>query len=277
MGFAPGRSLPTLHRTTLSTWWRRRTRPAGPFPAGRVHLFCDEFTDTLDAPVGIKAVELLEALGYEVVIPRHADSGRAQLSKGLVREARGLAVRNVELLADIVTDEAPMVGIEPSAILGFRDEYPDLVPASLADDARRLASRTFLIDEFLAREAERGRIGPSRFTSQTRRIMLHGHCHQKALSSLEATRAILSLPEGHAVEVLPTGCCGMAGSFGYEAEHFELSMRIGELVLFPAVRKADAATLVAAGGTSCRHQIKDGTGRLALHPVEILHASLRNA
>jgi Fe-S oxidoreductase len=242
-----------------------------------VHLFCDEFTDTLDAPVGIKAVELLEALGYEVVIPRHADSGRAQLSKGLVREARGLAVRNVELLADIVTDEAPMVGIEPSAILGFRDEYPDLVPASLADDARRLASRTFLIDEFLAREAERGRIGPSRFTSQTRRIMLHGHCHQKALSSLEATRAILSLPEGHAVEVLPTGCCGMAGSFGYEAEHFELSMRIGELVLFPAVRKADAATLVAAGGTSCRHQIKDGTGRLALHPVEILHASLRNA
>jgi Fe-S oxidoreductase len=239
-----------------------------------VHLFCDEFTDTLDAPIGIKAVELLEALGYEVVIPRHADSGRAQLSKGLVREARVLATRNVEWLEPVVTDEAPLVGIEPSAILGFRDEYPDLVAESLASRARRLAGRTLLIDEFLAREAKRGRIGPASFKPARRRILLHGHCHQKALASLEATKEILSLPEGHEVEILPTGCCGMAGSFGYEAEHFDLSMRIGELVLFPAVRTAAPDTLVAAGGTSCRHQIKDGTGRAALHPVEILHAAV---
>ncbi len=274
MGFSTRRSLPTLPTTRLSTWHRRRPRPAGPFPLGRVHLFCDEFTDTLDAPIGIRGVELLESLGYEVVIPRHADSGRAQLSKGLVREARTLASHNVEWLEPVVTDEAPLVGIEPSAILGFRDEYPDLVPEHLALKARRLAGRVFLIDEFLAREASRGRIGPGSFQPARRRILLHGHCHQKALASLEATKEILSLPEGHEVEILPTGCCGMAGSFGYEAEHFDLSMRIGELVLFPAVRKADPDTLVAAAGTSCRHQIKDGTGRTALHPVDILHSAV---
>jgi len=241
---------------------------------GRVHLFVDEFTDTLDVPLGMKAVELLEALGYEVVVPRHVDSGRAQLSKGLVREARDLAAKNVELLADVITDDAPLVGIEPSAILGFRDEYPDLVPERLAAAAKRLAGRTFMIDEFLSREAALGRITADAFTDQPSRIKLHGHCHQKALASLEPTVAVLSLPRNATVEVIPSGCCGMAGSFGYEREHFELSMQIGELVLFPAVRDAASDTIIAAPGTSCRHQIKDGTGRTALHPVEILHAAL---
>jgi FAD/FMN-containing dehydrogenase/Fe-S oxidoreductase len=277
MGFAPRRSLPHLPATTLSAWLRRRPRRSGPSArgsAGRVHLFRDEFTDTLDAPIGIKAVELLEALGYEVIVPAHGPSGRAQLSKGLVREARVLAARNVEQLADVVTDDAPLVGIEPSAILGFRDEYPDLVPEPLAAAATRLAGRTFLIDEFLAREAAAGRIEADRFTARHRTIKLHGHCHQKALASLEATVAILSLPRNYAVEVIPSGCCGMAGSFGYEREHFDLSMQIGELVLFPAVRAAATETLIAAPGTSCRHQILDGTGRIALHPVEILHDAL---
>jgi FAD/FMN-containing dehydrogenase/Fe-S oxidoreductase len=276
MGFATGRSLPPLHRTTLSTWLRHRGRAAvrRVAPNGRVHLFIDEFTDTLDMPLGMKAVELLEALGYEVVVPRHVDSGRAQLSKGLVREARDLATRNIELLADVITDDAPLIGIEPSAILGFRDEYPDLVPARLEPAAKRLASRTFLIDEFLAREATRGRITADSFTDQPRRIKLHGHCHQKALSSLAATVQLLSLPRNSSVETIPSGCCGMAGSFGYEREHFELSMQIGELVLFPAVRAATGDVIIAAPGTSCRHQIKDGTGRTALHPVEVVHAAL---
>jgi FAD/FMN-containing dehydrogenase/Fe-S oxidoreductase len=276
MGFAAARSMPHLHRTTLTTWLRRRGRAAvrRVAPHGRVHLFVDEFTDTLDMPLGMKTVELLEALGYEVVVPRHVDSGRAQLSKGLVREARDLATRNVELLADIVTDDAPLVGIEPSAILGFRDEYPDLVSERLAAAAKRLASRTFLIDEFLAREVARGRITSDSFTDQPRRIKLHGHCHQKALASLAPTVQSLSLPRNFSVETIPSGCCGMAGSFGYEREHFELSMQIGELVLFPAVRGAADDVLIAAPGTSCRHQIKDGTGRTALHPVEILHAAL---
>ena len=276
MGFAAGRSMPHLHRTTLTARLRRRGRAAVRQAAtnGRVHLFVDEFTDTLDMPLGMKAVELLEALGYEVVVPHHVDSGRAQLSKGLVREARDLATRNVELLADMITDDAPLVGIEPSAILGFRDEYPDLVPERLAAAAKRLASRTFLIDEFLAREAAGGRITADSFTDQQRRIKLHGHCHQKALASLAPTVQALSLPRNFSVETIPSGCCGMAGSFGYEREHFELSMQIGELVLFPAVRGAADDVIIAAPGTSCRHQIKDGTGRTALHPVEILHAAL---
>jgi Fe-S oxidoreductase len=274
LGFAPRRSLPTLPRTTLSAWLRRpRPAPVGPV-RGRVHLFRDEFTDTLDAGIGIRAVELLEALGYEVAAPPHVDSGRAQLSKGLVREARALAARNVEALAGVVTDAAPLVGVEPSAILSFRDEYPDLVPEPLAAAARGLAPRALLVEEFLAREAAAGRIGPDDFTAAPARIALHGHCHQKALASLDPTVAVLSLPRNHAVERIPSGCCGMAGSFGYEREHYDLSMAIGELVLFPAVRAIPADGVIAAPGTSCRHQIADGTGRRALHPVEILHAAL---
>jgi Fe-S oxidoreductase len=239
-----------------------------------VHLFVDEFTDTLDAQVGIKAVELLEALGYEVVVPTHVDSGRAQLSTGLVRAARDLAVANVELLDPVVTDDAPLVGIEPSAILTFRDEVPDLVPEPLSAAARRLASRTLLIDEFLAREARGGRITAAAFTTASRRIALHGHCHQKALGSVTDSATILGLPANYSVETIPSGCCGMAGSFGYGREHYRVSMKIGELVLLPFVRSAPRDTLIAAPGTSCRHQIADGTGRLALHPVEILHAAL---
>jgi Fe-S oxidoreductase len=159
------------------------------------------------------------------------------------------------------------------------------VPERLAAAARRLAARAFLVDEFLAREAERGRIGADRFAAPPnglaatapRRILVHGHCHQKALSTLAPTVAALGLVPGHVVETIPSGCCGMAGSFGYEREHHGLSQAIGELVLFPAVRAAADDALIATPGTSCRHQIKDGTGRHALHPVEILHAALRRA
>ena len=274
LGFSTSRSLPRASPTTLRRWHSRR-RPAVAAPIrGRVHLFCDEFTDTVDAGIGIKAVELLEALGYEVIIPPHVDSGRPQLSKGFVRAARKLAIRNVEMLSDLVTAEAPLVGIEPSAILSFRDEYPDLVPEPLATRATQLARHALLIDEFLAREVTAGRIRPDQFVDTPRRILVHGHCHQKALASLTPTVTILGLPQGHVVEVIPSGCCGMAGSFGYEAEHADLSLAIGELVLLPAVRRAAADTLIAASGTSCRHQIADAAGRTALHPVEILHAAL---
>jgi Fe-S oxidoreductase len=274
LGFHPRRSLPPLPAITLRRWLARRPPRRSPAPHGRVHLFCDEFTDTLDAPIGIQAVELLEALGWEVVVPDHVDSGRAHLSKGLVRTARDLASRNVELLSRVVTADAPLVGIEPSAILSFRDEYPDLVPERLAAEARNLAGHALLIDEFLAREAGRGRISADAFIADRRDIKLHGHCHQKALSSLAPTVAALSLPRNYSVEVIPSGCCGMAGSFGYEREHFELSMQIGELVLLPAVRAAGPEVLLAAPGTSCRQQITDGTGREASHSVEILHAAL---
>jgi Fe-S oxidoreductase len=273
-GFAQGRSIPKLNRMPLRRWHRIHANKSGPFPNGRVLLFCDEFTNFNDEEVGIKAVKLLNRLGYEVVIPKHADSGRAQISKGLLREAQRLAIRNVELLKDVVTSETPLVGIEPSAILGFRDEVPDLVPERLVKAAHALAKHALLIDEFIAREADRGRIRGEAFTREERTIKLHGHCHQKALASLTPTVKALQLPIHYKVQVIPSGCCGMAGSFGYEKEHFDVSMKIGQLVLLPAVRSAPADSIIAAPGTSCRHQIKDGIGRIALHPVEILHDAL---
>jgi FAD/FMN-containing dehydrogenase/Fe-S oxidoreductase len=273
-GFAQGRSMPKLNRVPLRRWHRMHGNKNGPFPNGRVFLFCDEFTNFNDAEVGIKAVRLLNRLGYEVIIPKHVDSGRAQISKGLLRAARKLAVRNVELLKDVISPRTPLVGIEPSAILGFRDEVPDLVPARLLGAAIVLEKNSLLIDEFIAREADSGRIRREAFTQEIRHIKLHGHCHQKALASLTPTVKALELPIDYKVQIIPSGCCGMAGSFGYEKEHFDISMKIGELVLLPAVRSAPPETIIAAPGTSCRHQIKDGTGRIALHPAEILHDAL---
>lgn len=208
-------------------------------------------------------MRLLNRLGYQVIIPPHVDSGRAQISKGLLRDAQRLAIRNVELLKNVITAETPLIGIEPSAILGFRYEIPNLVSGHLIGAAKALAKHALLIDEFLARELDRGRIRPEAFTQQPRAIKLHGHCHQKALASLTPTVKVLELPVNYKVQVIPSGCCGMAGSFGYEEEHFQVSMQIGELVLLPAVRSAPAETIIAAPGTSCRHQIKDGTGRIA--------------
>jgi Fe-S oxidoreductase len=274
-GFSTERSLPTLHRTTLEAWHARQAKTENRDGARRrVHFFCDEFTNYNDTAIGIKAIELLQKLGYEVVIPEHGESGRAAFSKGLVRRGRQLALRNVELLKDVVTDDAPLVGLEPSALLGFRDEYPDLMPPELRDAAQALARRALLIEEFIAREAEAGRIKRDAFTTQARNLKLHGHCHQKALSSLVPAVKMLELPVNYKVQLIPSGCCGMAGSFGYGAEHYAISQQIGELVLFPAVRATPADTLIVAPGTSCRHQIKDATARVALHPVEVLHAAL---
>ena len=273
-GFAQGRSMPTLQATTLRRWHRTHANKEGSFPNGRIFLFCDEFTNFNDVEAGIKSVKLLNRLGYEVIIPHHVDSGRAQISKGLLRDAQRLAIRNVELLKDVITDSTPMIGIEPSAILGFRDEVPDLVPARLGDAARELARRSLLIDEFIAREADRGRIRREAFTRELRDIRLHGHCHQKSLASLTPTVKSLELPVNYKVKLIPSGCCGMAGSFGYEQEHYDLSLQVAELVLMPAVRSAPTNALIAAPGTSCRHQIKDCTGRFAQHPAEILYDAL---
>jgi FAD/FMN-containing dehydrogenase/Fe-S oxidoreductase len=273
-GFAQGRSIPKLNKMPLRRWHELNANKKGPFQNGRVYLFCDEFTNFNDETVGIKAIQLLNRLGYEVLIPNHVDSGRAQISKGLLRDAQRLAIRNVELLKDVVTSETPLIGIEPSAILGFRDEVPDLVPEHLVNAASALAKNALLLEEFIAREVDRGRIRSDGFTKEARTIKLHGHCHQKSLASLAPTVKTLGLPASYKVQVIPSGCCGMAGSFGYESEHFELSMKIFGLVLEPAVRSAATDTIIAAPGTSCRHQIKDGTGRIAYHPAEILHDAL---
>ncbi len=275
VGFHQDRTIPLLHHTSLEKWFRDEMRVRPEAKAGRkVYLFCDEFTNFNDVPVGIATVELLEGLGYEVIIPRHVESGRASLSKGLLRRARGFARQNVDLLSDLVNEKTPLIGVEPSAILTFRDEYPDLLRGDEQNRARELGRHALMVEEFLARELDAGRIGPEYFEPQHQNVHLHGHCQQKAISSLTPVFRILTELANYRVQLIPSGCCGMAGSFGYETEHYEISQKIGELVLFPRVRSAAPDHWIAAAGTSCRHQIHDGTAREALHPVQLLRRAL---
>jgi len=273
-GFAIKRSLPKISEVSLEKWIQKNYTSSNTKGNKKVYLFCDEFTNYNDAAIGMKGVLLLEKLGYEVLLPKQVESGRAWLSKGLLRKAKKIANQNIELLGGIVTNEIPLIGIEPSAILTFRDEYPDLADDHNLASAKALAKNAFLIDEFIANEISKGNIQKEAFTKNSRLIKLHGHCQQKAIASVAPTQAILSFPENYKVEVIPSGCCGMAGSFGYEKEHYDLSMQIGELVLLPAVRNQLNDTIIAAPGTSCRHQIKDGAQKIALHPVEILFEAL---
>lgn len=273
-GFAVKRSMPKLSKQTLYCWYQKKyVAPSNPIK--KVFLFCDEFTNYNDAEIGIKALKLLTALGYEVIIPKHIESGRAWLSKGLVRKARVIANKNISLLAGEVNKENPLIGLEPSAILTFRDEYPDLATDENVTSAKLLATNTYFIDEFLASEIELGNIKKEQFTQDSKSLLLHGHCQQKAVGTLTDTVKVLSFPQNYQVETIPSGCCGMAGSFGYEKEHYEVSMNIGELVLFPKVRANKDTCTITAPGTSCRHQIKDGTGAKALHTVEIMYEALK--
>ena len=205
-----------------------------------------------------------------MVIPKHLESGRTFLSKGLLRKAKQIANFNVSQLSEIISEETPLIGIEPSAILAFRDEYPELVDSALQEKARKLAKNALMLEEFLVQEMEKGNIGKEQFTDEQKTIKLHEHCQQKAIASTLPTKKMLELPANYTVQEIKSGCCGMAGSFGYEKEHYQLSMQIGELDLFPAVRKATSEEIIAAPGTSCRHHIEDGTGRKVLHPVEVL-------
>ncbi|PIW04937.1 MAG: FAD-binding oxidoreductase, partial [Cytophagales bacterium CG17_big_fil_post_rev_8_21_14_2_50_40_13] len=240
----------------------------------KVYFFCDEFTNYNDVEIGQTAIKLLDKLGYEVLFVNHLDSGRPQLSKGLLDEARKLAEANVKIFSELISDKTPLVGIEPSAILTFRDEYTSLTRGTCQDKAKVLAKNVLTIEEFIAKEIDKGHITSDLFTDNEQLIKVHGHCHQKSLSSMVPTKKMLSLPKNYTVHMIASGCCGMAGSFGYEKEHYEVSMKIGELVLFPTVRKQGTEVIIAAAGTSCRHQIKDGTGRKSMHPVEIIWEAL---
>lgn len=210
-------------------------------------------------------------MGYEVELYL-GDSGRSYLSKGFLKQARKLAETNLKHLYPKAKSGMPILGIEPSAILSFRDEYKrfHLDP----EQTTALADQSFLVEEFLAAELEAGRLDSSHFTKKEKEIKLHIHCHQKALSGQKITFDLLNLPENYQVSIIPSGCCGMAGSFGYEKEHYQVSMQVGELTLFPAVRRLKKQTVIAANGTSCRHQIKDGTDRTAKHPISILKEAL---
>lgn len=290
ISFTTERNIPTLSRITmreavkleqLKSKYFGRDVVCNVSPKGKIYLFADEFTNYQEAEIGLSFAKLLMRLGYEVEIPKHVESGRAAISKGCLKLAKKFAIKNVNLLKDKVSAMTPLVGIEPSCILSFRDEYPDLVPSEMRSVAQRLGRNALLFDEFILREVAAGRISADDFKPDAVEIWLHGHCHQKSLVGIDKTAKALQLLSGATVHVIPSSCCGMAGAFGYEKEHYKTSIAIGEMILFPTVRKAmekqnaEKPVIIAAPGTSCRQQILDGTGIRAVHPVEILQKWLK--
>ena len=271
IGVHPNRSLPSLNSTTLRQWFASYQQKEH---AKKVYLFCDEYTNHYDVEIGKKSIILLNTLGYHVLMTAHSESARAYISKGFLKQAKAIATANIKTFNALVNTTTPLLGIEPSAILGFRDEYPNLVDPVLKPKAENLAQNVFTIEEFLAHEMKANTIVVSKFTTASKTIYYHGHCHQKALSSNSYALTTLAIPANFTVQTIDAGCCGMAGSFGYEKEHYELSQQIGEDRLFPALRAVDSSALVAASGTSCRHQIKDGLNKIALHPIEVLYNAL---
>ena len=271
IGVHPNRSLPSLNSTTLRQWFASYQQKEHP---KKVYLFCDEYTNHYDVEIGKKSIILLNSLGYHVLMTAHSESARAYISKGFLEQAKAIATANIKTFNALINTTTPLLGIEPSAILGFRDEYPNLVDPVLKPKAENLAKNVFTIEEFLAYEMKANTIDVSKFTTASKTIYYHGHCHQKALSSNSYALTTLGIPANFTVQPIDAGCCGMAGAFGYEKEHYELSQQIGEDRLFPTLRTIDSNALVAASGTSCRHQIKDGLNKTALHPIEVLYNAL---
>ena len=272
LGVHPERDLPRFARVPFDRWFRERPAPAGDAVRGPVVYFHDTFTTYNYPEIGRAAVRVLEAAGYSVtIVERRACCGRPKLSKGLVEGARRLARANVESLAPYARAGIPIVGTEPSCILTLRDEYPDLLPGH--PDVEVVARNSFMIDEFLAQQLERGELSLPWREEPGPKVLFHGHCHQKALIGVKPSLAVLRAA-GCTVEESGAGCCGMAGSFGYEAEHYEISRKIGAERLFPKVEEQPPDVLIAVAGVSCREQIGHFTGRRPLHLVEVLAARL---
>ncbi len=266
------RPLPSFAKQTFPAWFRSH-RPLGDGAKGEVVLFNDTFMNFNTPEVGIAAVELLEQAGYRVVLANAGCCGRPMISKGMLARAKNQAERNVDRLYPWASQGTLIIGCEPSCLLTLRDEYPDLLRN---EKSKVVAEQSLLIDEFLVRCQEQGNLGLT-FSGDSRSVLFHGHCHQKALLGTGASIKALSMPPGHSVELVNAGCCGMAGAFGYEKEHYDLSMAIGEDRLFPAVRGKGAEWEVAVTGISCRQQIEHGTGRRARHLVEVLRDAVKTS
>lgn len=270
--FSPKRNLPTLNEKTFRELFKEENNISNNDIGnkGIVYFFSDEFTNYQDSDIGLSALRLLKSLGYTVKLTPIRESGRIAISKGMVKRAKTIANRNISKLEGLINSETPLIGIEPSTILSFRDEYPSLIVSKNKSISKDIIENALLIDEFLVREIDKGNIVKEDFTSQRRKILLHGHCQQKALIGTSAMEKVLSLPENYEVEVIQSGCCGMAGSFGYEEKHYEISQKIGNQILFPTILKAETDTIISAPGTSCRDQIKHSIDVNALHPIQIL-------
>jgi len=268
-GFDSRRRLPAYARQTFPKWFARRPRPARQADR-KVVLFDDTYMNFHEPGVGISAVELLESCGYEVVLAGAGCCQRPRISHGFLRKAKAEGEKTLRRLDAFIQQGLKVVVCEPGCASALTDDLPDLI-----DDeqlGRRIKQNVLMIDEFLAGEVRSGRLN-CRFTSPFRRILIHGHCHQKSLYGTTYMKHLLDSVPGVSVEEVDSGCCGMAGSFGYEKEHYDSSMEIGEQRLFPAIRNRQAGTAVVACGFSCRHQIADGTGVKALHWVETIRAS----
>ena len=267
LGVHPNRQLPKFASPTLAQWFASRTGTnVKGTPKGTVALFNDTFMNYNYPEIGIAAVELLEAAGYRVQLANAECCGRPMISKGLLDEAAAYARYNIDRLYAFADQGVPIIGCEPSCLLTFRDEYPEFCQD---ERAAKVADHSYMIDEFLAMLQEKGELDLV-FTSLEKKVLFHGHCHQKSLVGTGPSMAALRLPPGYQVELINSGCCGMAGSFGFEKEHYDISMAIGEQVLFPTIRESGPEWEVAVMGVSCRQQVEHGTGRPARHLVEIL-------
>lgn len=271
LGIHPARTLPRLSGQTFTDWFYGRPKRTA-HSGKKVVFFHDTWVMYYHPEVGKSAVELLEASGFEVLLVRgRACCGRPMLSKGMIDHARNMALRNVTLLASYVREGIPVIGTEPSCVLTFRDEYPDLLPGN--EDARFLASNSYMLTEFLYRVYPE--TGPGiAWKTDAPEVLYHGHCHERSLSGVTDAMGMLAAAGCRAGES-GAGCCGMAGSFGYEKEHYDISRTIGEDRLFPAVRKTSPQTIIAVSGVSCRHQIEHFTGREVKHVAEILAELIR--
>ncbi len=278
LGVHRRRPLPRFQRGGFRRWFAGRTPLAGDAPRGEVVLFDDTFTRFQHPQAGRAATRVLEALGYRVLlVERNGCCGRPAISNGMPGMAREQAQRNVQALLPYAERGVPIVGIEPSCLLTLRDEYPDLLREQpLHGASRTVAGQALLLDELLARLAADDPSVTSIFRDDARaQVVLHGHCHQKALAGMEPTLAALALAPGYDVELIDSPCCGMAGSFGFEAEHYQVSRAMGALKLFPAVAAAPEEAVIAVTGVSCRQQLDHFTARTTRHVVELLADALR--
>ena len=258
------RPLPQFAGVTFEDWFDGR-KPEGDGAKGEVVLFHDTFNNFNTPNVAVATTRLLERLGYHVLLVNKRCCGRPMISKGMLGEAKNNAAWNVDQLAEYAERGVPIVGMEPSCLLTLRDEYPDFLRTN---DAKLVARNSFLLEEFLLQERDTGKVSLS-FGANGRKALLHGHCHQKALVGTVPTVALLK-GAGFEVSEVDSGCCGMAGSFGFEKEHYDLSLTIGNRRLAPAVKSASAEVEIVAPGISCRQQIEHLTGRKAKHTAEVL-------
>jgi Fe-S oxidoreductase len=267
------REPPKWAGQTLERWFARRRNPAPQNPD--VVLFNDTFTNFYSPEIGIAAIEVLETAGLRVALKRGQCCGRPLISKGLLKEARELAGANAKFFSEQAEASTPMVFLEPSCLSAVREDAPDLLRGALRDKAYAIGETCFLFEDFLQKQCSTGRVqlnlreGPSQ-------ILLHGHCHQKSMGLLQPAKALLGrVPRAKVVD-LDAGCCGMAGSFGYSREHFEVSRKIGERRLLPAARSLKEGEVLVAAGVSCRQQVEDFAGKQAVHPAVLLRSLLNN-